>query len=99
MEKLRYTLRASKIFLDCVSELEAELREALVSNPKFHSTHEGFGVLLEEVHELWDWIRSTKPYTSITPEMHKEAIQVAAMALRFIMDLTYDSHLDDTSTS
>ncbi len=43
----------------------------------FHSTHEGLGVLIEEVAELTDAIRSNK-----IGSVEMEAIQVAAVALR-----------------
>lgn len=44
--------------------------------------HEGYAVLLEEVDELWDAIKGNAPWA----EQRAEAVQVAAMALRFIVD-------------
>lgn len=52
---------------------------------KFNSPHEGYAVLLEEVYELWDEVRKSKHDKEL---MRKEAIQVAAMAVRFIDELT-----------
>ncbi len=52
----------------------------------FHSAHEGYSILLEEVDELWDEIKKS-PVKRDQPAMTKEAIQVAAMALRFLTDL------------
>ncbi len=61
-----------------------EFGKAINKHPPFNSAHEGFAVILEEVDELkaevWkkgkDW-----------PKIREEAIQIAAMALRFIYDL------------
>ena len=64
-------------------ELEAAQRKF----PKFNSAHEGYAVIKEEVDELWDEIKSKQG----TYETQKaEAIQVAAMAIRFILDLDKD---------
>ena len=50
---------------------------------KFNSTHEGYAVILEELDELWDTIKNKNKTPS---EMEEEAIQVGAMALRFLVD-------------
>ena len=46
----------------------------------FHSSHEGFGVLDEEVAELRDAIRAND-----IDAIRREAIQVSAVALRIAM--------------
>ena len=66
--------------------VEAEYRIASSKYPPFHSTHEGYAVIKEEVDELWDMVKANKGINGNT-EMRKEAIQIAAMALRFIVDL------------
>ncbi|WP_052071035.1 hypothetical protein [Rhodococcoides fascians] len=48
----------------------------------FNSAHEGWAVLREEVDELWDEVKADSHATAVG-----EAIQVAAMALRFITDI------------
>ena len=55
----------------------------------FASSHEGFAVLLEEVDELKAevWSNETRN-PDRTAKMRKEAVQVAAMALRFLTDVT-----------
>ncbi len=66
--------------------VDAELQRAIVKFPKFNSSHEGYAVLKEEVDELWDDIKNNKHGLA----QQKEAIQVAAMAVRFIIDCTLD---------
>jgi hypothetical protein len=51
-----------------------------------NSAHEGYAVLAEEVDELWDHVKVKQGKRDI-PEMAYEAVQVAAMALRFIIDV------------
>lgn len=61
------------------------LAEALAGYRKWgacNSAHEAYAVLLEEVDELWTWVKVKQPNRSL-PEMRKEAMQVAAMAIRF----------------
>src|ERR1700722_16899223 len=65
-----------------VREVLDELDRATALHGPFHSSHEGWAVLLEEVEELWDEIRANDPVKA-----RKEAIQVAAMALRYLMDI------------
>lgn len=50
----------------------------------FASAHEGYAVLQEEVEELWEEVKKREPDKV---RMRAEAIQVAAMALRFVMDV------------
>jgi hypothetical protein len=68
-----------------LEEVETELRWARVHFPAFHSAHEGYAVLLEEVDELWDHVKAS-PTKRDREAMRKEAIQVAAMAVRFLLD-------------
>jgi len=49
------------------------------------SPHEGWAVIREELDELWEHVRAD---TARGHEARKEAIQIAAMALRFALDLT-----------
>lgn len=67
-------------------EIEAEYNTASSKYPAFHSTHEGYAVLKEEVDELWDMVKANKGIMG-NDAMRREAIQIAAMALRFINDL------------
>jgi hypothetical protein len=61
--------------------VRAELARAAAKHPQFNSRHEGYAVLLEEVDELWDDVKADRQ----APAMD-EAVQVAAMAIRFLTD-------------
>jgi molybdopterin biosynthesis enzyme len=65
-----------------VEEIAAELISAQRKFPPFHNAHEGYAVLLEEVDELWKEVK-----VGSRVAMRREAIQVAAMALRFLVDV------------
>ncbi len=64
-----------------------DVREELISaaqiHTQFHSRHEGYAVILEELDELWDNIKANNHGRA----ERAEAIQVAAMAVRYILDL------------
>lgn len=75
--------------LDCgtaVSMAMDELVKAREKWPRFNSAHEGYGVLLEEVDELWEHVKVNQKRRDLRA-MRKEAIQVAAMALRFAVEV------------
>ncbi len=54
--------------------------------PGFHSAHEGFAVLKEEVDELWDHVKVNQVKRDLVA-MRGEAIQIAAMAVKFVQML------------
>ena len=65
-----------------------EFREASSNFPKFNSAHEGYAVLQEEVDELWEAVKlNQKRHPERGELIQKEAIQVAAMAIRFLHDV------------
>jgi hypothetical protein len=64
----------------------AELNRAQAKFPSFHSGHEGYAVIREELDELWDAVKQDD-----IPHAIMEAQQVAAMALRFMIDLASNS--------
>lgn len=66
--------------------IEKELKFAIANYPEFNSAHEGYSVLAEEVDELWDHVK-VKQRNRDGEAMQKEAIQVAAMAIRFAIDV------------
>ena len=68
-----------------LEEIHRELSFAMKNNPPFNSAHEGYAVLLEEVDELWQDIKADKGYQR---EAYLEAKQIAAMALRYMIDIS-----------
>lgn len=69
-----------------VRAMQKELTQAMDNWPSFNSAHEGYAVLLEEVEELWAHVKTNQKRRNIDG-MRKEAIQVAAMAIRFAADV------------
>lgn len=59
-----------------------ELVRATAKFGSFASAHEGYAVILEEVDELWDEVKANRPERAT-----EEAVQVAAMGARFLLDL------------
>lgn len=67
-------------------ELDAEVQSAIEKFPPFNSPHEGLAIIEEEFLELRAEV--FKQYDARTKDaMRQEAIQVAAMAVRFVRDL------------
>lgn len=73
--------------VEILAEVNDEVSAAIAVYPPMHSVHEGYAIILEELDELWEEVRP-KPSKRSTERLKKEAIQVAAMAIRFIHDLT-----------
>lgn len=70
--------------IDIASDVIDELERATEQYGKIHSAHEGYAVIKEEVDELWGAVK----IKSLGFEEQKgECIQIAAMAIRFILDL------------
>lgn len=75
-------------------EVGIELEKALVKFPSFHGPHEGYAVILEELDELWEEVKAKNAQRDGSGSeqddgaMRHEAMQVAAMAIRFMMECT-----------
>ncbi|WP_128000368.1 hypothetical protein [Piscinibacter defluvii] len=65
-----------------LAQVRAEVLRAIERYPAFNSSHEGYAVIAEELDELWDDVKRNFPQGA-----REEAIQVAAMGVRFIMDV------------
>ena len=78
-----------------------ELARAMAHYKPFNSAHEGYAAILEELDELWDEVKK-KPSKRSKDLMNEEAVQVAAMAIRFVHDVCYSEkdneviHADET---
>lgn len=67
-----------------IADVAAELTKAYVKFGPMASPHEGWAVIREELDELWEHVKSD---TGRGAQARQEAIQVAAMALRYAADL------------
>lgn len=74
------------LLLNATDDARTEAQNAANKYPPFNSAHEGYSVLLEEVDELWDHVKVKQGKRNVVA-MRKEAIQVAAMAIRFAAEL------------
>jgi hypothetical protein len=68
-----------------IRDVYDELRHAVGKFEPFNSPHEGYAVIKEELDELWDDVR--KKNRGRSTAARGEAIQVAAMAVRYVVDL------------
>jgi hypothetical protein len=78
--KTQVTRQINRVIDDVVYEFVKSLR----SHGSINSRHEGWAVMKEEMDELWDEV---KKRNCSNVDMRKEAVQVAAMAVRFILDV------------
>lgn len=69
-----------------LQDVDDEYTIATGINGAFHSAHEGYAVILEELEELKTEVFKKASARDFV-KMRKEAIQVAAMACRFISDV------------
>ena len=65
-------------------EVHEELKSATKKFGAFNSPHEGYAIIKEEVDELWDAVKDKNLGYG---DQRKECIQIAAMALRYILDV------------
>jgi len=71
---------------ELISEVIEEHEFAISNFPPFRSPHEGYAIILEEVEELKGEIFKHQKIRDVI-KMRKEALQVATMAIRFIIDI------------
>lgn len=67
-----------------LAAVKEELLEACRRFDPMASPHEGYAVILEELDELWAEIKANKGSSSAG---RAEAIQTAAMAIRYVVDV------------
>ena len=65
-------------------EVLVELSRAIKIYGPMNSPHEAYAVILEQLDEFWEEAKKKAPDLEV---MHKELIQVAAMAIRAIHDV------------
>lgn len=71
--------------------LDELMRANRLHGATFTSAHEGYAVLLEELDELWAEVKKKHPSKD---RMREEAIQLGAMAIKFIMSMTSWTSMD-----
>jgi hypothetical protein len=62
--------------------VEDELVRALSEHGPMKSSHEGWALIREEVDEMWEEVKANRKV-----EAREECKQVAAMALRYLMEV------------
>lgn len=71
---------------EVLAEVGAEVGSAESKWPPMNSAHEGYAVILEELDELKEHVWKNQKRRDVAA-MRKEAVQTAAMAIRFIRDV------------
>lgn len=69
--------------------VRVELNRAMAKHGLISSTHEGWAVIREEIDELWDAVKADD-----TTSAFEESVQVAASAVRFLVDLAAPARLE-----
>lgn len=72
--------------------IDQELETATRRFDGFHSPHEGWAVIKEELDELWEHVRAN---TGRDRDAMVECVQIATMALRYVYDLGEDAPLPE----
>lgn len=85
------TRAASAAFLiffpaEIAEEIDDELKRAERHGGGFHSLHEAYGVIAEELDEVWD-ITKLKRKNRDEQHLRQELIQVAAMAIKALQSM------------
>jgi hypothetical protein len=73
-----------RVLLSILDDVGREVRRAEAKHGPMTSPHEGYAVILEEMDELWDEIKADR---GLAASARGEATQVAAMAIRYMLDL------------
>lgn len=79
MQPAQYKQTTDEVF-------EEVLRAKTLFPADFTNQHEGYAVILEELEELWDEVKKNGRFYDLTRQK-KEAIQCAAMCIRFATEL------------
>jgi hypothetical protein len=74
-----------------LSDIREEVIRSTAKYRPMRSAHEGYAILREEVDEMWDAIKANELW-----EARREALQVAAMAIRFLIDVRTPEQANNT---
>lgn len=75
-------------------DVAAEMQRAAARHRPMAGPHEGWAVIKEEMDELWEHVRAD---TGRSEAAQQEAVQIAAMALRYITDVI-EAPADEAAT-
>jgi hypothetical protein len=82
--------RDALLVLRFLDDVRREYDRATKKHGMFNSAHEGWAVMFEEVDELWEEVRRRREKRD--PEaMRAECVQIAAMALKFVVSCCRDA--------
>ena len=70
-----------------VDVVVGELEKAMCKHGPISSQHEAHSVILEELQEFWEEVRKAQNSKVVSVEARKELVQIAAMAIRTLIDL------------
>lgn len=73
--------------VEMMALVEGEVRAVAEKKKPFNSAHEGWAIMYEEVDELWEEVRKKNKLRD-PALMRAECKQIAAAAIRFMLDLT-----------
>ncbi len=80
--------RTAALIEVALDNVRRELIAAYENFPDFHSAHEGVAIIDEEMREFRD--AAYWPHKEETGDEETEATQLAAMTLRYLVDVCYD---------
>jgi hypothetical protein len=86
MSNTAYDVAPPSAYTGAAQAVWQELMQAVKQYPPMNSPHEGWAVIQEELDELWDHVRA-KDSDRDRQAMYREAIQVAAMGIRFAVEV------------
>ena len=78
--------RKLKLITSASNDAEKEVTRAMSLHSPFNSAHEGYAVILEELDELKEEVWKKRSERD-RGAMREEAIQIAAMAIRFAVEI------------
>jgi hypothetical protein len=68
---------------DLTEEIDKEVARAVAKHGEFNSLHEAYGVLLEEVDELWEIVREKRSVRDPN-NLRAELVQICACAIKAV---------------
>jgi hypothetical protein len=94
--KLGYNVPDSQLEEDyragiALADFFNELADAMDKHKPYSSFHNGWANIQEEVEELWELVKDSKPGSADLKAMRSEALQIAVTAIRFAADLCHDN--------